>query len=233
MQISPVNNYFNLSFGCKNFHRFKKIPHENISKVKLSPENSQVSLEDIEIALESLRTKHGIHKVNNDLEIYTRFTPRIINPNREEKIRKGYIKYNGIPDNFDIKDFTDFIESDFTGNLERLMTQKMKEWRHGRSPSRRGEASALLFISDDARAILKSELDPNMFNTPPVIKNKQIKRDLFRNDRKLFLKLIEDNIMVDYADCMNNSFEKIVQLYKDNPNKEITEDMIKNLLYGS
>ena len=213
MQIIPVNNY---SFGCRFSNKKQKtqptiINTENKNNRLLTPDEFQNMINS---TITDLKVKHGDKKVDTDYEIYTRFT------DLEQR-----------PTVSGVNDFTDFIESDFTGKLTDLMNEKIKEWRNDKDICRRYEATKLFFLKDDARSILKYELDRDMTD-PALDKNYKIKQDLFRNDRDLFLTLIKDNVVVDYSTAHNNKFADIVQFYKDNPDTKVTEDMIWNIAWG-
>lgn len=213
MQIIPVNNY---SFGCRFFNKKQKTQPIVINTEK---ENNRLLTSNefqnrINTTITDLKSKYGDKKVDQDYEIYTRFTD---------------LKYR--PTVSGVIDFKDFTESDFTGKLTGLMNEKIKEWRDDKDICRRYEATKLFFIKDDARSILKYELDRDMTD-PALDKNYKIKQDLFRNDRDLLLKLIKDNVVVDYSTSHSNKFSDIVQFYKDNPNTKVTEDMIWNIAWG-
>lgn len=214
MHIVPINNQ---TFGCKFFHRKPKTHNVKINTINenerlLSNETFQGMLNK---TMETMKAKYGTEKIDREYEIYSRFT--------FVKDRQTVLGVN---------DFKDFVESDFTGNLIKLMNEKVKEWKDDIDICRRYEACRFIWLKDDARNILKYELDKDLLNSN-LDRNYQIKRDLFRYDRPLLLRLIKDNVVVDYSTRMNDSFEKIVKFYKDNPNTEITEDMIREIAWNS
>ena len=214
MQIIPVNNQ---TFGCKFFHRTPKTLPVKINTVN---ENEQLLSKEafqslMNNTIAKLKDKYGAAKIDKEYEIYTRFT---------------YVKDTQTVSG--VNDFVNFVESDFTGNLTKLMNEKVKEWKDDIDICRRYEACRFIWLKDDARNILKYELDNDLLNSN-LDRNYQIKRDLFRYDRPLLLRLIKDNVVVDYSTSMNDSFEKIVKFYKDNPNTEITEDMIREIAWNS
>jgi len=216
MQVIPVSNY---SYGCRFFHRKQKTTTppavinntENDNNRLLSKNEFK---EMIDVTLDNLKAKHDEKKVDTDYEIYTRFT------NLEQR-----------PTVAGVNDFKDFVKSDFTGRLTDLMNQKVREWRNDKDICRRSDAIGLSFIKDDARSILKYELDRDLTDRS-LDRNYKIKQDLFRNDRELFLKLINDNVVIDYATAHNDKFANIVQFYKDNPNTKVTEEMIQSIAWG-
>jgi hypothetical protein len=185
---------------------------ENEHNKLLSPEEYK-NMIDKTIAV--LKAEHDEKKVDKDYEIYTRFT------NSDQRMTVS-----------GVNDFKDFVKSNFTERLTDLMNEKIIEWRKDKDICRRYEATKLFFIKDDARSILKYELDRDLTDSA-LDKNYKIKQDLFRNDRDLFLKLIKDNVVVDYSTAHNDRFAKLVQFYKDNPDIKITEDMIWDIAWRS
>ena len=187
MQVIPVSNY---SYGCRFFHKKQKtttppvVTQVTVNNAE-NDDNRLLSKDEfkemIDVTIDRLKAKHDEKKVDTDYEIYTRFT------DLEQR-----------PTVAGVNDFKEFVKSDFTGRLTDLMNQKVNEWRHDKDICRRHDAIGLSFIKDDARSILKYELDRDLTDRS-LDNNYKIKQDLFRNDRELFLKLIKDNVVIDYA----------------------------------